>query len=141
MVGAPKKLEIKSTEIDPDSPLILGIPYPEGTQVTITATVQCNNKVPDEYTCSETYHEVNSPEAVHSSQGNTYHMDSNGFLTVCVIMLARKCIGTEDGFTIPTLDTPSYDGWYALDHFERDGIVLLRKSKKNCNPLLMLTVV
>ena len=73
-------------------------------QVTITATVQCNNNVPDEYTCSETHHEVNSPEAVHSSQGNAYHMDSNGFLTVRVIMLAHKFIGTEDGFTVPTLD-------------------------------------
>jgi hypothetical protein len=136
LVGAPKKLEIKSTEIYPDSPLILGIPYPEGTQVTITATISPCRNLPDGYTCSETYHEVNSPEAVRSSQGNAYHMDSKGFLTVRVIMLGRKFIGTEDhGFTIPTIDTTFYDGSYALDRFERDGIVLLRKSN---NPVITI---
>jgi len=132
LVGAPKKLTITRTEIKPDSPLILGIPYPEGTKVTIVAELLGNNackQVAEGYTCREEYHEVDSPEAVRNSQGNAYHMDPSGFLTVRVIMLSRKFIGSPDGFTIPTTET-IYEEGYALDRFEREGILLLRRSTK-----------
>ena len=125
--GAPKYLKLLYPEIDPTSPLVLGIPYPAGTQVQITAQAAwCNDC--NAYSCQEIYHPVVSPDLVRSSDGNTFHMSSDGFLTVRIIHTPQN-LGTPD-WIFPQWDTPGKGGnWYAIDRFSRGGVTLIKLPK------------
>jgi hypothetical protein len=132
--GAPKSVLFRQIEVDPTTPLLLSIPYPPGTSFTITAFARwcdSNNDL-----CEETFHQVNSIEAVRSSLGNTYHVDSNGVLTFRIIQTAKLFLG-KPNFMLPQYsDTPG--GWkeiWALARFERDGV---RLPKAENGPYLTL---
>jgi len=122
--GAPRELRIEYLEVHPDSPLILGIAYPPGTGVTITSRAAWCSPV-NSYSCEEVFHPVSSPEDVRTSDGNAYHMDSNGFLTVRIIMVPKNYAGDPD-WIFPDMDTIGKWGqWYALDRFSRGDVTLL----------------
>ena len=81
--GAPRVLSLTNFEIPPESPLILGLSYPKGTSITITASADyCYASDYPYYTCSETFHSVSSHDQVRTASGNAYYIDSNGYLTV-----------------------------------------------------------
>lgn len=128
--GAPKSLKLQNIEVDPATPLLLSIAYPPGTSFTIKAIARwCN---PDNNLCEEIFHTVNSIEAVRTSLGNAYHVDTNGVLTFRIIQTSRYFVGSPD-FLLPQYsDAPG--GWkeiWALDRFERDGVRLPKFTNGN----------
>jgi len=114
-------------EVSPDSPLMLSIAYPPGTSFTITANAAwCS---PSQYhSCKETFSAVSSIDKVRNSLGNTYHVDSNGLLTVRIIQTPQSFVGNPD-WLLPDYSTPGkWGSWYALDRFSRNGVFLPRMS-------------
>lgn len=124
--GAPKALKIDMPEISPDSPLVLGIPYPPGTSVTITANAAENCSSNTFYTCKEEYTAVASPHLVRNGGGNVYHMSNDGFLTVRIIQTASGFTGNP-GWIIPDMNTAGkWNDGYAIDRFDRGGVLLIK---------------
>lgn len=77
--GPPKNITFSRMEIDPDSVLMISIPYPKGTTFTITAQSDtCWEK--DGYVCVETFQQTDSIEEVRR-RGNKYHVNNEGVLT------------------------------------------------------------
>jgi hypothetical protein len=141
--GAPRQLTLDLFEIPPESPLILGISYPAGSSVTITAYAgwcyyPSNSPY---YTCSEVFQKVSSHAAVRTAGGNAYFIDSNGFLTVRLINSAQGYTG-DPSWLFPSWDTlGKWDTWYAIDRFSRGNITLPRlwwgpyiTIQSNCSP-------
>ena len=128
LAGSPKTITISQPEINPSSKLILGIPYPKGTTVTVTASISHGCTENAYYSCSETFQEVDSPEAVRESDGNVYHMSVKGFLYVRIIQLPNDYIGNPT-WSVPEMDTEGkWGAWYAIDRFSREDVTLLIKS-------------
>merc|ERR1712183_616833 len=72
----------------------------------------------------ETFHSVASVKEVRESLGNTYHVDSNGILTVRIIQTPQSFIGDPD-WLLPNYDTAGkWGAGYALDRFSRNGVLL-----------------
>jgi len=125
--GAPKDLNLTDFEIPPESPLILGLFYPKGTSISITAFADwCYASDSPYYTCSEVFHAVNSHDEVRTSSGNAYYLDTNGFLTIRLISSPQTYTGNPQ-WIFPKWDTVGkWSSWYALDRFSRDNITLPR---------------
>jgi len=123
--GGPKYLKLLYPEIDPTSPLVLGVPYPAGTNVNITAQAAwCTDS--NTISCQEIYHEVASPDLVRSGGGNAFHMSTDGFLTVRIIHTPSNFIGTPE-WIFPQMNTTGKNGdWYAIDRFSRGGVTLIK---------------
>jgi len=123
--GAPHTLKLDFIEVSPDSPLMLSIAYPPGTGFTITANAAwCSPS--QKYSCKETFSAVSSIEKVRNSLGNTYHVDSNGLLTVRIIQTPQSFVG-DPNWLLPDNNTPGkWGNWYALDRFSRNGVFLPR---------------
>merc|ERR1712157_347249 len=125
--GAPHSLKLELVEVLPDSPLMLSIAYPSGTNFEITYNAAwCSPS--SSYSCKETVQSVNSVNDVRNSMGNTYHVDSNGLLTMRIIQTAQSFTGNPDWIP-PNYDTPGkWNSWYALDRFSRGGVYLPKLS-------------
>mmetsp|Transcript_11766 Transcript_11766/g.14644 ORF Transcript_11766/g.14644 Transcript_11766/m.14644 type:complete len:1149 (-) Transcript_11766:779-4225(-) len=125
--GAPRTLKLDFFEIHPDSILVLGIAYPLGTNVEIKAFASwCTPS--NSYGCEEVFQSVGTPDAVRLSNGNTYHMDATGFLTVRLIMSPQSYTGTPD-WIYPAMNTiGKWGNWYAIDRFSRSDVTLLKFS-------------
>merc|ERR1712190_220851 len=123
--GAPHTIKLDLIEVSPDSPLMLSIAYPPGTGFTIIANAAwCSPS--QKYSCKETFSAVSSIEKVRNSLGNTYHVDSNGLLTVRIIQTPQTFVGDPD-WLLPDYSTPGkWGNWYALDRFSRNGVFLPR---------------
>jgi hypothetical protein len=123
--GAPKSLRFTFVEVDPGSPMIFSIAYPPQTSFTIVASTQyCNANVSPDYTCSETFHQVDSVQLVRQSLGNTYHVDANGLLTIRLIQTPKTYIGRPEFFLPDYTDVGRGGVGFALNRFEREGIRL-----------------
>ena len=123
--NSPRSLSLTEIEIDPDSPLILRIPYPQGTtfQVTAKASQWCN-PVAGKWACEIGFAQVSTVDAVYSGAGNVFHVDSTGVLTVRVVSMAQNYVGNPN-WLIPDWNTPNRaNNNYALRRFERNGIRL-----------------
>lgn len=78
--GAPKEITFSNMEIDPESVLVVSIPYPTGITFTITAESSRCNVEEGKYTCLETFEKTSDIEEVRSL-GNKYHVNDEGVLT------------------------------------------------------------
>lgn len=127
--GSPQTLRIELVEVKPDTPLLLFIPYPLGTDFTISAHARSSCRPNRRYSCAEEFQRVNSVAEVRSSLGNTYYVDETlGLLVLRVIQTPAKYVGRPDWF-LPTYDDVGKSGkGYALPRFERRGVVLPKKS-------------
>lgn len=77
--GSPREIKFSEFEIDPDSELMISIPYPRGTTFTITAEAEaCRER--DIWTCTGTFEQTNDLEEVRTL-GNKYHVDNSGTVT------------------------------------------------------------
>jgi hypothetical protein len=141
--GAPRVLTLTNFEIPPESPLIFGLFYPKGASVTVTAFSDwCYASDSPYYTCSQVFTAVSSHDQVRTSSGNTYHLDSDGFLTIRLISSPQTFTGNPQ-WIYPKWDTVGKWGtWYALDRFSRGNITLPRfwwapnlkvEIRSNCN--------
>jgi len=121
--GAPKNLKIDSVEVDPDTPLLLGIQYPPGTGVNIVANAAyCQPS--SSYSCQETFHRVDSMLEVRESLGNSYYLSAEGLMVTRIIMSPQTFTGAPEWIK-PTYETlGKWNSGYALNRFERDGIIL-----------------
>ena len=127
--GAPRTLRIQHVELKPETPLMLSLVYPLGTNVTVTASASsCRSN--SRYSCSEQFHRVGTTMAVRTSLGNAYHMDdATGVLTIRVIETPRNFVGVPEWF-LPTFeDEGKYGVGFALPRFERRGILLPKANK------------
>jgi hypothetical protein len=125
--GPPKEMKFSLVEVDPDTPLLLSIAYPVGTTFEFEATTEyCWEEAG--YSCSLGFESVASIDDVRNSNGNAYHVASDGVLTFRLIMSPAMFVGNPD-FVLPTWEDPNRSGtWFALDRFEREGILLPRGS-------------
>jgi hypothetical protein len=123
--GAPKSIRFTLIEVAPETPLLLSIAYPPGTSFTIVAHAGwCNDNA--YFTCKETFHQVGSIEEVRNSIGNTYHVDSEGILTLRIIQTPKLFVGRPEFFLPQWTDPGRYQENFALERFERDGVRLIR---------------
>lgn len=122
--GAPKVLNITEVEVMPDTPLLLSVQYPLQTNVTVTAKAAwCDASCSK--SCEERFTEVASIKDVRGSNGNVFHHNrSTGLLTIRVIMFPLRYTGLPDWKLYNFNDVE--DGEYALDRFERKGVLLPR---------------
>lgn len=131
--GPPKNLKIDQVEVDASTPLVLAIPYPQGTTFTITAHgAWCSPSTT--HSCTEQFSAADSVAHVRSSQGNKYYFDTTtNLLYVRIIQFPQGYTG--DNVKSPTamwhlwdLDTPNTKSWdprtHALDRFSFNGITL-----------------
>jgi len=121
--GAPKELEIRLVEVNPDTPMLLSIAYPPGTSFVIAANADFCTPGGD-YLCREEFTAVGSVDAVRASLGNTYHVDGNGVLTFRIIQTPQTFLGTNEWFLPTYEDEGRYGVGFALNRFERDGVLL-----------------
>lgn len=128
--GAPRQLNITGIEIDPQSTMLISIPYPTGTTFSITATPPyCSPNT--QYTCVANYVKVSSVQEVREGPGNLYHFNAGtGVLTLRVIQFSNQFTGNPE-FILPDYDTPGRWQDYALNKFERDGVLLAMRSWHN----------
>lgn len=118
-----KNLEVNFIEVDPGTPLIIGIQYPPSVGISITANAAwCSDS--QNYSCKEIFHSVSSPGEVRNSLGNTYHLDTNGFLTVRIIMTPQTFTGTPEWIFPDYSTVGKWGNGVAIDRFSRDGITL-----------------
>ncbi|CAB9506538.1 G8 domain-containing protein DDB [Seminavis robusta] len=121
--GAPKTLRVDIPEIMPDTPLLLSIAYPLGTSVNITQHAARWCRANSEFSCSEPFSSVDSVAEVRNGLGNTYHLGSDGLLTLRIIQGPRDFVGRPDWF-LPSYDDPGRNGGFAWARFERGGVIL-----------------
>jgi hypothetical protein len=119
--GAPKTLTLGRLEVDPESVLLISIPYPRGTTFTITASAVPWCRDTDDIACSTTFEQTDDLEEVRTL-GNKYHVHFSGVLTVRVSQIADDFVGRPDWF-IPGWDELSKkdNNGYALNSFARGG--------------------
>lgn len=128
--GSPRSLDFKRAEINPDSKLLISIPYPSGSSVEVSAlTPRCKDATVSGITttCKEIFKQVASIDIVRSGPGNTYHLSSSGVLTFRLAETASRYTGKPE-WSLPNYSTPSNmkeDVW-ALNRFERGNIILPR---------------
>lgn len=122
--GAPKELKISEVEVLPETPLLFSVQYPLGTSVSVKAkaawwcTESCSTS------CEETFKEVASVTDVRKSDGNVFHHDrSTGLVTIRIIMFPLHYTGLPD-WKLYNFNDIGNDGGYALDRFEREGVLL-----------------
>jgi hypothetical protein len=122
---APKRMTISQVEVDPATPMLLSLAYPKGTSFTITANAAYCSPGDPNYSCSSVFRPVSSVTAVRKSAGNTYHVSSDGVLTIRIVQTAQTFVGRPDWF-LPSWDSPDRGGpgTFALNRFERKGIRL-----------------
>jgi hypothetical protein len=121
---APRSVVFEMMEIDPESIMLISIPYPTNTKLEIVAvTTNCQNS--SSYSCTSTFRQVATIQEVRDGPGDTYHVDLAGVLTFRLAQLASNYIG-QPSFSLPNYTTPARfarDVW-ALRRFERDGVRL-----------------
>ena len=125
--GAPHTVRINEIELLPETPLVLGIAYPPGTSFNITAHAAYCERSQNErrYACDEVFTSVWSAAQVRASNGNTYHFDNaTGLLTIRVIMVPQTFTGDPDWELWDFGTVGKWGSGYALDRFERDGVLL-----------------
>lgn len=130
--GAPRELTISQIEIDPEHVLLLSIAYPVGTVFNISARAEpwCWDEWNGKSACREYMTAVNSVKAVRDGPGNTYHVDSNGVLTLRLFQIARTWTGDPDWFGIPTYDMIARDKVnFAIPRYERSGVRLPKSTQ------------
>jgi hypothetical protein len=120
--GAPKIIEFQYIEVDPATPLMLSIPYPQGTTFSLTAfTLDC---IPGAYyACSHSFTQASSIAAVRKGNGDSYYVDANGVLTLRIIQFPNDFVGNPWKLWNWT-DPGEYGNGFALGKFARDGVVL-----------------
>lgn len=137
--GSPKSLKITEVEVDPAHVLLLSIPYPAGTTVTIKAKqTWCDTW--GGYSCEATFTAASSIDEVRNSLGNKYYQDSNGVVTFRVFQLASYFTGNPN-WLFPDYNTAGRWGdVVAVPRFERGGVLLPQASNgvyfqitANCN--------
>jgi len=129
--GAPKSLRFEEIEVDPSTPMLLSIAYPVGTNFTVVAKAGFCREGTSEFSCTETFHRVESLEKLRSEMGNTYHVDEIGVLTIRLIQTPKTFVGRPN-FFLPKYDDIGKSGiGLALPRFERDGIRLPKYTKTN----------
>ena len=149
--GPPKSLRIDQIEIqDFSSPLMLAVPYPQGTGFIITAMVPwCTPSLT--YSCTEQFTPASSIAEVRYSQGNKYFYDNiTNMLYVRIIMAPQTYTG--DNLYSPTakwhiwntsdLNNKPYDKRvHALDRYSFNGVTLAKYNTASylqidadCNP-------
>ena len=126
--GAPHTLRISDIEVMPNTPLLLSIAYPLGTsfQIKAKASTWCGENC--DRSCEESFTPVSSVQEVRHSEGNSYHFDDEtGLLTIRIIMYPTAYTGEPD-WKLYTFDDKGRDGEYSLFRFERNGVLLPKKS-------------
>ena len=121
--GAPKSIRFSEVEMDPATPLLISIAYPPNTKFNISAiALRC---IPSsQYTCRDTFYQVASVAEVRTSIGNTYHVSTDGVLTLRVIQTPKSFVGRPE-FFLPQYTDEGRGGYgLALERYERDGILL-----------------
>lgn len=122
--GAPKMIQLHHIAVLPNTPMILTIPYPQGTTFTISAKSAGCKAVSGVYTCQAQFTQAASIDQVRNGLGNTYYVDTTGVLTLRVIQNAEGFLGRPNWF-LPNLTDPGRDGLpYAFSRFEENGIFL-----------------
>ena len=124
IAGAPKRLVVKSVEVRPDTPMLLSIAYPIGTNFTITANAPTWCSPSAQYSCKEVFKPVNSITAVRKSIGNTYYFSPTGLLTVRVIQTPKDYVGAPTWFLPKFTDVGLWGNGFAIQRFERGGVLL-----------------
>lgn len=138
--GPPKSLRIDQIEVDPSTPLMLVIPYPEGVTFSITANAPyCSASTT--HSCTEQFTAADSVAHVRASPGNTYYYDANTkLLYVRIIMFPITYTG--DNLYSPTamwhlwdFDDPNNKPWdareHALDRYSFNGVLLPKYHSNN----------
>jgi len=130
--GPPKSLAIDQIEVDAATPLMLAIPYPEGTAFSISANgAWC--WASSTVSCVESFQAVDSVAKVRFSQGNKYHYDTaSNLLWIRIVQFPQTYTGDNTYSQTPKwrlwdLDDLSPLGWgdeHALDRFSFNGITL-----------------
>lgn len=126
--GAARQLKFELIEVLPDTPLLVTIPYPAGTTFTISANGAswCNSN--SDYSCREDFTLASSIDEVRNGPGNQYYIDEDNAVTFRIVRLPHTFIGSP-GWSIPSLTDPGkYGNGYAIERFERDGILLPKLS-------------
>ena len=122
--GAPHTLNITQIEVMPETPLILSVAYPLGTNFTIKARAfycvpSCNKA------CEESFSRVDTLEEVRKSEGNVYYFDEfTGLLSLRVIMFPAFFTGLPSWKLWDFTDIGHDGSGFALNRFERDGVLL-----------------
>ena len=125
--GAPHTLKITEMEVMPDTPLVISIPYPLGTSFDIRAKAGCS-KSDCITSCEEIFTRVNYVEQVRYSEGNVYHFDDvTGLLSIRAIMFPSFYTG-EPNWKLYNFNDTGRNGEYSLFRFERNGVLLPKKS-------------
>jgi len=119
--------------VDSTTPLMLVVPYPQGTSFTITAHGAYCTPSPT-HSCTEQFALVDSVAHVRHSQGNTYHFDTTtNMLYVRIIQFPQTFTGDNvysstamwHLWDLATLNTKSWaPSRYALDRYSFNGITL-----------------
>lgn len=125
-IPAPRQLTFSTVEVDPDSPLIVSIPYPMGTNFAISAHGAPWCSEGSGYTCSHLYTKASSIDEVRKERGDSYHVDETGVLSLRIVMMSDQYIGNaRTPFQVPHWSTPGkWNQNFALRRFERDEIRL-----------------
>ena len=123
--GAPRDLNITDIEVAPGDTLILSIAYPVGTVFSVSANAEEWCRTRDNISCREEFTAASSIEEVRTGDGNKYHVDSKGVLSMRIFQLARAWTGNPEWLGIPYWSMLASDGLnYAVPRFEREGIKL-----------------
>jgi hypothetical protein len=128
----PRKMRFSAPNIDPNSKMLISIPYPKGTTFNIIAYADqgCPNKVTT-IRCNETFTQVLTIDAVRNGAGNTYYVDNDGVLTFRMAETAMSYISIP--WTLPNYTSPPYkaEELWAIQRFERDGVLLPQRHTAN----------
>lgn len=126
--GAPRQLKFEHVEVDPDTPMLVTIPYPTGTSFTVSAVGASWCRPNNDYSCREDFTLAASLEEVRTGAGNQYFVDSDNAMTFRIVRLPHTFIGSPE-WKIPDWDDPGkYGNGYAIERFERDGVRLPKLS-------------
>jgi hypothetical protein len=124
--GAPKELKIREIEVMPDTPLLFSVQYPVGVNVSIKARAASWCWESCTVSCVETFKEVATVNDVRRSDGNVFHHNrSTGLVTIRITMFPLDYTGLPKWKLYNFNDTDT-DGKYALNRFERKGVLLPR---------------
>lgn len=122
---APRQITFMQPEIDPSTPLLISIPYPIGTTFELQAKGASWCWDDDQYKCNTTFNAVSSLGLVRNGRGNTYFVNAKGVLTFRMSMEPASFTGNPSWILANYTTEPRWDSdLYALDRFERDGLVL-----------------
>ena len=117
--GTPPVLNMSSIQMRPQDNVTIVLPYPSGTRFNVTAQISSSVTCPASCTpankclCRWPFSEVNSPEAVRSGPGDTYHF-SGQHLYLRLTPQSSSNIGVNGKWGIPS----------TIKGFSRQGIEL-----------------